>query len=273
MDILSKAWAIPEGNVKMVTDALGNILWKAPRGVTYIPILPDDTSTYPMYLIGSDDSLQFAVTDETHYGYYCPSTGVFSEASGMTGTIIERVEYVEGDNDAYCTTDYHLRGDDTLKIKFQVGSNASNIGGCFVSSSASDNFCLYAGVGAKWYMRYDGGNNRDYIPSTSWQELEVSPTGAKVNGDIVATWTQQSFVSTNPMYIGYLYNSTSPKIRGKLAYFEVAGKHKFLPVKVGSVYRMFDILSWAMATQVNAWSGGAVISEEIPFPESIYIDP
>ena len=239
--------------------------------VVYTPVLPDDT--YPMHkTVG--DNLFFAVkTDADVFGYYCPAANLFDAESAMTGEVIQRVEYVQGDNDAYAATNYHMRGDDTLKIKFQIGSNASNIGGCFVSSSASDNFCLYAGAGAKWYMRYDGGNNRNYIPDTDWQELEATPTGAYVNGTKVETWTQASFTSSSPMYIGYLYQSTSPKIRGKLAYFEVVGKHKYLPVKVGSTYLMMDVLSWNIAEQHAEWSGGAVIAEDIPFPTEIYEDP
>lgn len=261
-----KELSIPEGIVKAVSHN-GAVIWQRPSAVTYLPILPDNIATYPMYRNVS--ALEFAVTDGDRYGYYAPSTRRFTEESGMTGAVIQRAEYVQGDNDAYCKTDYHLRNTDTLKIKFQVGSNASNIGGCFVSASAQDNFCLYAGAGAKWYMRYDGGNNRNYTVTTDWQELVASKTGAVVNGTLVETWTQASFISRNPMYIGYLYNSTSPKIRGKLAHFEVMEKHKYLPVKVGSVYRMMDVLCWDMAEQVGTWSGGAVISEEIPFPESI----
>lgn len=226
------------------------------------------TVLYP----ASDGGLWFAVTDGTSCGYYNPSTKKFVSVYGMTGVVIQRVEYVEGNNDAYCKTSYHLRGDDTLKIKFQVESNASNIGGCFVSSSALDNFCLYAGVGAKWYMRYDGGNGRNYIPTSDWQQLEASPTGAKVNGNQVETWAQASFTSSSPMYIGYLYKSTSPKIRGKIAHFEVVGKHTYLPVKIGDVYRIMDVLSWELCEQVDAWSGGPVISEPIPFPSAIYTD-
>lgn len=241
--------------------------------LTYLPIYPDSIATNPMYKEISD-KLYFAVkaSDDT-YGYYCPASGAYAAEIGMTGTVIERVEYVEGDNDAYCKTNYHLKGSDTLKIKFKVGSNASNIGGCFVNSSANDNFCLYAGAGAKWYMRYDGTNNRTYTPDTDWQELTATPTGAYVNGTQRETWESKSFTSGSPMYIGYLYQSTSPKIRGKLAYFEVDGKHKYLPVKIGSVYRMMDVLAWSIAEQVEEWSGGAVISEDIPYPDEITVDP
>lgn len=68
------------------------------------------------------------------------------------------------------------------------------------------------------------------------------------------------------MYIGWLNGSTAAKIKGKIAYFEIVGKWKYLPVKVGSSYLLFDVLEWEFPEQHGVWNGGSVIEEVIPFP-------
>lgn len=345
-----------------------NLVWQTSSGVTYAPILPGDTSTYPMYLKGwakytanratntansgtvatidtgvcgaypstcfastcrgcentkslssqpdktakygfttesyrnriyiknseisptfvawnaylasnpidilfeleeSDNSLWFAVTDETNYGYYCPATQVFCKVYGMTGTKIERVEYVEFDGqDCYVDSGIALTGSDSVTIDFLYNKSGSNIFGSWRSSNA-DVYTLYAST-SKSYTRYGSSLYRKAaIPIDTRLTYRMTPTGNYVDGVEADTWTQLDFDSATPCLVGWLNGSGSPHLGGNVYDFLIDNKCHLVPVKIGTEYYLFDCLQWKLPTHNGTFGGGSVIDEPIEFPTSI----
>ena len=232
-----------------------------------VPILPDDVTLYPM-LVNDADGLRFAVRVDDSFGYYCPKKNRFTSEYGMTGTDIRRCEYIESDGSQYITTDYRLCGDDTLKLRIYPTETGKNTIGCF-SSGGSANYSFYLSTSSS-YVRYNGSLYRNTgVSLNNWHDFEMGPTGTKLDGTAKDTWTEKTFTADSPMYICNLPNSSSAKYVGRIASVEVTGKHMYLPVKTGNTYRLMDILTWLLPAYVGSFNGGAVIDEDIPWPDLI----
>ena len=266
-----KEWRIPEGIVKQISDNLGNIIWKATSEINYIPILPSDTTTYPLYK--NDSVLEFAVTDGTNYGYYAPSTQHFTIESEMIGTKIERVEYIEFDGqNCFVNSGVNLTGADSITIDFLYNKSGSNIFGSWRSSN-TDVYTLYAST-SKSYTRYGSSLYRNAaVPIDTHLIYRMTPTGNYVDGVQADTWTQLDFNSATPCLVGWLNGSSSPHMGGNVYDFLIDNKCHLVPVKIGDTYYLFDCLQWQIPTHNGTFGGGAIIDEPIEFPTSIYEEP
>lgn len=116
------------------------------------------------------------------------------------------------------------------------------------ASGRNDNFSLYcAGSTYHAYWRYAGSlfqqqkfdNDTLYEIEASWDKIKVNET------TYTTTFTESEFTTYNPIYIGHINSSNSPKIRGRIYSFEVVGKAKFIPCirNSDSQTGMFNILN------------------------------
>lgn len=236
----------------------------------YVPILPDDTATYPMYR--NDTVLEFAVTDGTKCGYYAPSTGSFTAEIGMTGTVIERVEYASFNGSQYVTTGYQLTGADTVEIDFSYSKSGDNIFGSWRSSNV-DVFTLYASTNRS-YVRYGSSLYRETsIPLNTRTTYRMTPTGDYLDSVKCNTWSQLDFNTEKFCIVGWLDGSSSPKLEGDVYEFTIENHVHLVPVKIGTSYYLFDAMRWEIPAHTGTLDGGEVIEESIPFPEEISVDP
>ena len=116
-------------------------------------------------------------------------------------------------------TDFHLRGSDTVKVSFSVTA-ACNVWGCYQSTSATDNYDLYATTtsGGK-YFRYASGTYASYFSSENQGkrfDVVYTPTGS-IGMPEDSTWTEASFESANDLLLGSTtVGGTSSKLKGNL---------------------------------------------------------
>lgn len=248
----------------------GKVWWarSAPPVVTYTPILPDDTNTYPMHKTVSDN-LFFAVkTSNDAFGYYCPTAELFDAEVGMTGTVIERVEYATFDGSQYVTTGYQLTGADTVEMDFAYSKSGCNIFGSWRSSNV-DVFTLYASTNRS-YVRYGSSLYRETsIPLNTRTTYRMTPTGDYLDGVSCNTWTQLGFQTEKDCIVGWLDGSSSPKLEGSIYEFKIENHVRLLPVKIGTAYYLFDALNWSIPAHTGTLDGGTITGETIPWPTSI----
>ncbi len=132
-------------------------------------------------------------------------------------TDITPLEYIAGSGSQYIETAIHLLSTDVVKSKWRFQNSAGNVYGCFTSSSADDNFCLYAGSASTYaYIRYNGQLVRDFkATSGTVYEIEQGPDGFFVGGSKVAYFDAATFTCSAPMYIFMLPNSSSAKVTAR----------------------------------------------------------
>lgn len=132
-------------------------------------------------------------------------------------TDITPLEYIAGSGSQYIETAIHLLSTDVVKSKWRFQNSAGNVYGCFTSSGANDNFCLYAGsASTNAYIRYDGQVVRDFkAVSGTVYEIEHGPDGFFANGSKEADFDAASFTCSAPMYIFMLPNSSSAKVTAR----------------------------------------------------------
>lgn len=147
----------------------------------------------------------------------------------------KKVEYLEGNNSGYIPTDIYLDSSDTVKMTFRTlaaGTTTCCIFGSY-KSGETNNFSLYsAGATYYAYWRYAGSlyQNHKFSLDTLFK-IEFNWHTIKVNEDTyTTTFTEGSFTTGTPIYVGHINASASPKIKGKIYSFEVVGKHKLVPV-------------------------------------------
>lgn len=162
-----------------------------------------------------------------------------------------RKTYIEQNTEApygYVTTDLHLSGSSEVTIDFETAptSSAFNLFGCFSGSGTSDNFSVYIGFSIASYIRYNGNVNRNFNADYDTRYvLEMGPTGAKIDGETVATWEPQTFTCSADLYIGYAQNASANSFRGRIYDVKIKGVAHFVPCvrdsdsKVG----MYEIIS------------------------------
>ena len=114
---------------------------------------------------------------------------------------------------------FYLRGSDTVRVSFSVTA-ACNVWGCYHSTSATNNYDLYAATssGAK-YLRY---GNKTYPSAFVGEDLDkrfdcvYTPTGTQ-GMPVDSTWDEAEFEATNDLMLGSTSpQSSSAKLRGKL---------------------------------------------------------
>ena len=137
----------------------------------------------------------------------------------------------------YQITDFKLQGSDTVRISFSV-DKACNVFGCYTTTSASDNYSLYASTssGAK-YLRYNGGTYKSYFANADLGErfdVVITSTGSSgMPSGQDDTWTQASFTASANLCIGTTSTgATSSKLDGKIwGSIIVDGRLKLIPCK------------------------------------------
>lgn len=218
----------------------------------------------------TDNSLWFAVkASDNTYGYYCPATEEYFKPYGMTGTEIERVEYVEFDGqDCYVNTGVNLTGADSVTIDFLYNKSGANIFGSWRSSN-TDVYTLYAST-SKSYTRYESSLYRNAaVPINTRLTYRMTPTGNYINDVGADTWTQSDFDSATPCLVGWLNGSSSPHMGGNVYDFSINTKCHLIPVRIGTAYYLFDCLQWSLPAHNGTFNGGEVTEATIPFPIEI----
>lgn len=157
------------------------------------------------------------------------------------------IEYIAGNNNAYINTGLYLSDTDTVRGRFNL-TGASNIFGCFSGSSASDNYSFYTGANrsAKLYARMDGKLDSSGLSVVNEDiELLMDKTGLRLNDIEKATFSNvDSFTASAPFFIGWLDNSSSAKIIGKIYNIEVIDKFLGVPAMrdLDSVCGLYDFV-------------------------------
>ena len=163
--------------------------------------------------------------------------------SGLTA-----IEYIAGNNNAYINTGLYLSDTDIVRGRFNL-TGASNVFGCFSGSSASDNFSFYTGASksSKLYARMDGKLDSSGT-SVMNEDIDIvmDKTGLWINDIEKATFSGVgAFTATAPFFIGWLDNSSSAKIIGKIYELEVYEKFLGVPAKrdADDVCGLYDFIS------------------------------
>lgn len=135
----------------------------------------------------------------------------------------------------FVVEDFKLRGSDTVRISFSV-DKACNVFGCYTTSSAENNYSLYASTtsGGK-YMRYNGGTYKSYFPNAKLGErfdVVITPTG--ISGFYEDdTWEEKDFTASADLVIGSTATVTSSSKLDGIIYddFIVDGRLHLVPVE------------------------------------------
>ena len=133
----------------------------------------------------------------------------------------------------YKITGFFLQGSDTVRISFSV-DKACNVFGSYTSTTASDNYSLYASTssGAK-YLRYGDATYNSYFSSSNLGErfdVVIAPTGTS-GMPVDSVITPLEFTGSSDLCIGTTAPSaTSSKLDGCI-YGDVVvdGKLKLVP--------------------------------------------
>ena len=135
----------------------------------------------------------------------------------------------------YEFTGFKLRGSDTVRFSFSV-DKACNVFGCYTTTSADDNYSLYASTteGAK-YLRYNGGTYASGFKSAELgirYDVIITPTGSSgfPRND---NWTEVDFEAPVDMLFGSTSTgATSSKFDGNLyGALIVDGRLNAIPVE------------------------------------------
>ncbi len=148
----------------------------------------------------------------------------------LTGIVFDAKTYYRFD-------DFHLRGDDTVRMSLSV-NKACNVFGCYTSGSAQDNYSLYVSTATSAkYMRYDGGTYKSSWASEDMGQrfdIVISPIGTSgMPAGQDDTWEGKNFVSTPELCIGTTSVSTSSSKFDGTIYggFVVDGRLLVIPVE------------------------------------------
>ena len=155
---------------------------------------------------------------------------------------------ISGSGGAYIATDLHLTDEDIVKASVHL-TGACNVFGCFTDSSASDNFSFYTGSSnsSKLYARMDGlldSSGRSVLNEDIF--VCMDKTGLWINDMQKASFSSvEPFTASAPFYIGWLDNSSSPKLVGSIYELEVVGKFHGIPARRDSdgVCGLYDLTS------------------------------
>lgn len=148
----------------------------------------------------------------------------------------DRIAGIAFDSSAYYQiTDFFLKGSDTIRISFSV-EKACNVFGCYTTSSATNNYSLYASTATNAkYLRYAGGTYKSqFANSTFGQRFDVviTPTGSSgMPSGQNDTWSEVDFTATSALCIAHTSPSgTSSKLDGNIyGNIVVDGRLKLIP--------------------------------------------
>ena len=127
-----------------------------------------------------------------------------------------KIKGIVCNNTCYYDTGLKAKGSDTIRTSFSV-TGACNVWGAYQSTSAENNYDLYAATASgQKYLRYGDGT----YPSSFGGNLNkrfdtvITPTGTH-GMPVDSEWEQLEFESTRNFLIGSTSStSTSPKMRG-----------------------------------------------------------
>lgn len=131
----------------------------------------------------------------------------------------DELEYVQASNSQYFfVTGFKLSNLDEVEAVIAWNNAAGNTFGCFSSSSATDNFCLYAGSSSSdAYIRYDGELKRSFRPTSGTKyKIVQNADGFFANDTTIATFAPATFTCANDFGVCQLTGSSSAKFTGKL---------------------------------------------------------
>ena len=133
-------------------------------------------------------------------------------------------------NNAYYNTGLYLESTDIIKFSY-LATATCYVLGALNATDATDNFTMYHVSNGKAYVRYGNLANRVQDTNNVKYNIVVTPTG--ITGlDEQKTWSQQTFTTSYPLYIGWSPNTTQAKLKGTLyGEIEVVGKAKYVPVE------------------------------------------
>lgn len=119
----------------------------------------------------------------------------------------------------YKITDFRLKSDDVVRISFSV-DKACNVFGCYTTTSATDNYSLYASTssGGK-YLRYDGSTYNSYFSSAELGErFDVTISASGTSGmPIDSVFSEATFDCSSDLCIGTTAPSaSSSKLDGNI---------------------------------------------------------
>ena len=172
--------------------------------------------------------------------------------------------YVRGNANAYFETNLYLTNDSEVICDVQYEGSAGNTYGCYTSSSANDNFCLYGGASSgDAYIRYNGELLRAFRATSGTRyKLKHNAGGFWVNGTNVGTFNTATFTCTAPFVVGNLSNSTAAKLKGRIYRLTVKESGQTVMDMVpctnsNSVYGLYDVVGRQFyASSGTAFTGG-----------------
>ena len=147
-----------------------------------------------------------------------------SEYRRLTGIVFNSNVYYEAP--------FKLEGSDTLRFSFSI-DKACNVIGCYSSTTADNNYSLYAsGANNAKYMRYNGGTYNSSISLDTRYDVEITPTGT-TGFKTDSVWEEKNFIADDNMLIGSTsVSASSAKLDGIMySNVEVVGKGLFIPVE------------------------------------------
>lgn len=147
----------------------------------------------------------------------------------------KRVKGLKFNNDVYYLIEgFHLYGSDTVRLSVSITA-ACNIFGCYTTTTAQDNYSLYASVSSSAkYLRYNGGTYKSGWTNDDLGErfdIEITPygsTGIPAGDD---SWEEQDFETSADLCIGTTSTgASSAKLKGNLyGTFEVENRFWGIP--------------------------------------------
>lgn len=176
------------------------------------------------------------------------------------------VEYLQGDGQSWIVTDKYLSSNSRIVIDITADGHSGNIYGSFVNSSSDKNFSFYVtSQGNNAYIRFNGQLNRAFTNTPGRYLIEHSQNGFYVNGALITTFEQATFVSTSLFYLFNVYNSTSYKFTGKIHSCRCFEDNTLIldliPVRVGSVGYMYDTVSGQLFG--NSGTGDFIVGHDL----------
>lgn len=133
----------------------------------------------------------------------------------------------------YKITDFFLKSDDVVRISFSV-DKACNVFGCYTTTSATDNYSLYASTssGGK-YLRYDGSTYNSYFSNADLGErFDVTISASGTSGmPTDSVFSETTFTCSSDLCIGTTAPSaSSSKLDGNIwGSIVVEGRLKLVP--------------------------------------------
>lgn len=160
------------------------------------------------------------------------------------------LDYVTLANSAWIDTGKSLSSENVVRMKYRA-TTAGNVFGCYTTAEATDNFSYYqTNNGTQPYWRWDGNLYRSpNTPSSADHVLIWSKDGINLDGNNTPVDAAE-FECSAPLYLGYLYGSSSAKMTGRIYYFKVDGVLDLAPVKrkADNVCGLLDKLSGTFYT-------------------------